>query len=107
MSRTRTTYSFNDKEVDLAAQLRRSDTPEAAAVRVLTGYADLTHAPVSTLLRSIVEAGIQAIYAKAEEVRHEQMRVHLANDQEYQAWCSSRRSRRPRTRLMLNDEEVA
>jgi hypothetical protein len=92
----RTTFRFNASEADFAARLRRPGSDEARAVRELTGYEDLTHAPAATLLHTIVEAGIHAIREQTEKVRHERLAEFLKDDPEHRAWRESRAARRAR-----------
>jgi hypothetical protein len=57
---------------------------------------NLEAVPNTTLVNSIIEAGIQAIRAKAEEVGQARLVEFLKSDEEHLAWRDSRRKRRMR-----------
>lgn len=89
----RTTARLDDDEAAFVARMKMAHTDEAAAVRELTGLQDLSHAPVATLVHIMIEAGIQAIKAKAEEIGQARLVEFLKTDPEHQAWRDSRRKR--------------
>jgi hypothetical protein len=89
----RTTIRLNETEAACAARLRNPDTTEAEAVRELTGLEDLTNASASTLVHALIEAGVQAVRKKAEEVGYARLNDFLQTDNEHKAWRASRRRR--------------
>jgi hypothetical protein len=89
----RTTLRLNEIEAACAAKLRDPSTPEAAAIRDLTGKDDLSGAPVVTIAHALIEAGIKAVNDRAEEVGYNRLREFLKTDDEHKAWRASRRRR--------------
>lgn len=92
----RTTARLDEDEVAFVARLKMRHTDEAAAIRELTGMEDLTHAAAATVVHTLIEAGIQAVKEKAEEVGRRRLTEFLKTDPEHQAWRASRRARSQR-----------
>lgn len=96
MSELKTTTRLTGDKADFVTRLKQPDTDEAIALHELTGVANLETVPNTTLVNSVIEAGIQAIRAKAEEVGQARLVEFLQGDEEHKAWRESRRRRRMR-----------
>lgn len=90
----RTTVRLYEPEAEFVAELRRR-TPEADAFAELTGEQART-LTAGTIVNALVEAGMDAVRQRAEQIRAERLIAHLAHDEEHQAWVASRATRRAR-----------
>jgi Trk K+ transport system NAD-binding subunit len=88
----RTTVRLDETDAEFLAMLRRPGAAESDAFAALTGK-DPERSPAGTLVNALVEAGMQAVLARAEEIRYARLAEHLAGDAEHQAWRESRSSR--------------
>lgn len=89
----RTTARLDEQEAAFAARMKMTGTDEAAAMRELTGYEDLSHAPAATIVHALIEVGIKTVRDKAEEVGRVRLTEFLRTDPEHLAWRNSRRQR--------------
>jgi hypothetical protein len=92
----RTTVRLHEPEAQFLAELRRR-TAESDAFTALTGE-DARTLPAGTIVNALVEAGMQAVRERAEEIRCARLAEHLRTDPESQAWYASRRTRASRRR---------
>jgi hypothetical protein len=92
----RTTVRLHEPEAEFVGSLKRR-TPEAEAFTALTGE-DASTLAAGTIVNALVEAGMQAVRQRAEEIRYAQLAQHIASDPESRAWRVSRRARAARRR---------
>lgn len=88
----RTTVRLDEDDAVFVAKLRMPHAVESDAFTDLTGK-DPLHAPAGTIVNALVEAGMQAVLARAEQIRYARLAEHLASDSEHLAWRASRSSR--------------
>lgn len=93
MSEMKTTTRLSGEKADFVAHLKQPDTAEAVALYELTGTTTSESIPNGTLVGAVIEAGIQAIKEKAEQVGYARLAEFLKTDPEHQAWRDSRRKR--------------
>ena len=90
----RTTARLDEAEVAFAAKLRNPKSVESEALRELTGYEDMKHAPAATLIHALIEAGITAVKDKAVDVAYQRAAIADRDDPERQTWRRAMRNRR-------------
>lgn len=91
----KTTTRLTGDKADFAYRLKDPDSNEAEAARQLTGRTGLDGAANTTLVNALIDAGIDAIRARAVEVGYERLAEFHRTDPEHRAWRASRRHRRP------------
>jgi hypothetical protein len=97
----RATVRLDENDARFVAALK-SNAPEAEAFTDLTGT-DARTVPAGTIVNALVEAGMQAVRERAEQLRYARLAEHIKHDPEHKAWHASRRTRNARRSTGLGD----
>lgn len=88
----RASVRLDEDDLAFITQLKQPDAVEYDAFAALTGK-DAAHSPAGTIVNALVEAGMEAVRQRAEQMRYARLAAHLATDAEHHAWRASRSSR--------------
>lgn len=94
----RTTVRLDETEMAFVAKLKMPHAAESDAFTDLTGK-DPGHSPAGTIVNALVEAGMEAVRQRADQIRHARLAEFLASDPEHLAWRESRSNRNARRNL--------